>query len=389
MATSAEEASEGYRALKVPEVRRLCQERGLPTEGTKNELIARLETQAEPQVAIESQVQDTPKAPDESQTHDTNQAQAATPAVPAQASEPPATVQPLAGEVSETPATARPAPATSAVANATSASSGTSVELTKDERALRGLLQFCVCSEVRRQSNEEMRLNMKYRELISTCFDVIKDTIPVTAAAVSSTTPVPSDWAGVSTSIAEAKVDSRSPNEHPSSTDAPAKEHDAPRPARSLEGRERLKQQLLAKQQELAQQVQLLRKRAAATVAVSAFVAPVSGTAVTSVQSGPEASAPSTSRLSVPDSSESHEDRERALKRKWEECIDATIETERLQARKDALEELLKKLRAEHEAKREERIRALKLVHQRRDEEAHVLGRARDAVASSDGLRTR
>ncbi|CAE8632153.1 unnamed protein product [Polarella glacialis] len=46
------------------------------------------------------------------------------------------------------------------------------ISLRHDERALRGLLQFFVCADARRLSSEEVPLRLRYRELVTTAFQL-------------------------------------------------------------------------------------------------------------------------------------------------------------------------------------------------------------------------
>jgi len=62
------------------------------------------------------------------------------------------------------------------------------------------------------------------------------------------------------------------------------------------------------------------------------------------------------------------------------------VEVARLEARKAALEELVGRLREDRAAKQQERACALRVVFQRREEEARVLERMKESVASSVGL---
>ena len=55
------------------------------------------------------------------------------------------------------------------------------MELTEDEKVLRGLLQFFLCADARRPSNSDAPLNLKYRDLILTAFEPAvkrKDEVP-------------------------------------------------------------------------------------------------------------------------------------------------------------------------------------------------------------------
>lgn len=290
-----------------------------------------------------------------------------------------------------------------------------SMELSKDERALRALLQFCVCTEGRKKS----LLNMRYRELILSCYaNIQEETTSASSGAVSSSTPAASSGAEVDSTKADAPAVAVSAASEQTNAPASGGSAEVAQPpgaeatpaGSSLEDKERLKQQLKAKQEALAQQVQRLRQKAAAggsipTAGHNAGVVqdlesppPPAGHKAGAVQdlesaappadasTGPFTDSLSGHTLLAPDPSVSQEEREAALKRKWEECVDAAVEVERLEARKAALEELAGRLRAERAAKQQERVQALRLVQQRREEEARLLEKIKTAVATSGGL---
>mmetsp|Transcript_10626 Transcript_10626/g.17855 ORF Transcript_10626/g.17855 Transcript_10626/m.17855 type:complete len:404 (-) Transcript_10626:37-1248(-) len=314
------------------------------------------------------------------------------------------------------------------------------LELSKEEKVLRGLLQYCVCTDAQRKS----LLNMRYRELILSYYDNMQETTSASGDAISSSAPAASSGVeepvGVAPVVATSLQPSAPPNDGHSSSgleadpgrpDAPAvalaaasDQPSAPAsggsaetaqpsgsealPAgSSLEDKERLKQQLKAKQEALAQQVQRLRLKAAAGGSTAAGSlesgAPAAGQKASAVQNldgaAPAAQAPAGGTVTVspaaqgqpaPDSSVSWEEREEALKkclkRKEAECVDAEVEVARLEARKAALEELVGRLREDRAAKQQERACALRVVFQRREEEARVLERMKESVASSVGL---
>lgn len=266
--------------------------------------------------------------------------------------------------------------------------------LTDNERILRGLLQFHICEDARRPSSVEAPLRMKYRDLITVAYDsTCRDNTPRT---------VPGTAEGTTANVAE------------------------------LEKKEMLKRQLLAKQQRLAQEVERLRRQkqlredretqerewegsvieivpadededakskedeaqiidadthrsgappppwplAERPPGVWTAPPPKPGTQKRRRDHGPErAGRARPTKVSKVDRSSETRATETA-------AVAATVEIERLQARKQALEEVNKGLQVELGQLKEKRRRAAEVLEARRKEEATAIERFSAAVAA-------
>merc|ERR1712061_774793 len=82
--------------------------------------------------------------------------------------------------------------------------------------------------------------------------------------------------------------------------------------------------------------------------------------------------------------SETRDERDAALKRKWLDSMEVSFEVERLQAKRKALEDLRSNLRQELAKLKEERIKAVELAALRRNEEAAALSLLRQALSFSE-----
>eukprot|EP00929_Paragymnodinium_shiwhaense_P065333 TRINITY_DN32764_c0_g1_i1.p1 TRINITY_DN32764_c0_g1~~TRINITY_DN32764_c0_g1_i1.p1 ORF type:complete len:557 (+),score=159.31 TRINITY_DN32764_c0_g1_i1:120-1790(+) len=170
---------QGYELLRVPELRSLCKSLQLDEKGSKQELVARLTAHdptcaslpsaavplaAEAAAAIAlSTAGATSSSGTEAASADPvgetpgNRASVTAAAV----QEPPAQLA-GAGEVAPKEAPKLPRPA--------------STELTRDEKILRGMLQFCVCQDARGSGSRPSAappLRMKYRDVVTTIYDIL------------------------------------------------------------------------------------------------------------------------------------------------------------------------------------------------------------------------
>eukprot|EP00747_Dinoflagellata_sp_TGD_P169026 gnl/TRDRNA2_/TRDRNA2_196860_c0_seq1.p1 gnl/TRDRNA2_/TRDRNA2_196860_c0~~gnl/TRDRNA2_/TRDRNA2_196860_c0_seq1.p1 ORF type:complete len:373 (+),score=92.26 gnl/TRDRNA2_/TRDRNA2_196860_c0_seq1:44-1120(+) len=196
-------ADRGYCKLRVPELRGLCEHRGLSNSGFKQALVARLEEQdsgvgppkpgfTEPVTAASAMPKEAPSAEslltrqlpssnaEPGGAHqEANVAEVAEPSAPPSAPDEPRQSE-SDGDV--TLVSVVQAPGASAKAVATSASTG----LSEDEVALRSLLKFFVCSDVQRRASATP-LPLKYHEFVNVAHEVITG-----ASSASSAPPRPS-----------------------------------------------------------------------------------------------------------------------------------------------------------------------------------------------------
>lgn len=248
-------------------------------------------------------------------------------------------------------------------------------ELSKEERALRGLLQFVVCSDARRQPDG---LDLKYREFILAYHSVVTP-----AADHRSDAPIVVDSAVGSTSVAQNKAGM---------------------------SKEQLRAQLIAKQQTLEKELQGLRKKADLASQPITLIDDFddANAIISEVHDAQETLASSvvdgvgTKRLATPNPPPPHTtsrgaatkrpaefassraERESQLRRTFQDVLDAQVDEERIKAKKRAVEELRSGLKKELAVVKEERVKAMKLVAARQKEEAEALERLRQALASCD-----
>jgi hypothetical protein len=284
------------------------------------------------------------------------------------------------------------------------------VELTKEERALRGLLQFYVCADARRQNSETASpLQMRYRELITVGYEVvsnIKEQLPKVVDPNTSGIETSPNGATSSSQI----VSGSSMAEEDVATGCEQGDDDVLPPRSSSNSaaasKAKLKQQLLAKQKSLAKEMQRLRNKQQSVTSSTASVSAGDATAGASPSASDFASSsfatatdnrsvdvsgatmaakppPPPSRIVVTEGT--REEREAALKRKWLDTMEATFETERLQAKKKALTELRTTLREELAKLKEERGKAVELALTRHNEEAAAVAQLRQALNFIEG----
>jgi len=318
------------------------------------------------------------------------------------------------------------------------------VELTKDERALRGLLQFYVCADARRQGGggaAAAPLQMRYRELVALGYEVIQRAPGATAGESKSPEELISErpvstGQGVASPAADAEV-------VPSTGGSLVSQIKVGMSKVSM-SKEQLKKHLIAKKQSLEIEMQRLRRQHALSSQaapptvfpawvddiddetwVDDTVYPAEPVPVdeaydqydltphppqVSVPKPPPPLAPPpgdhrvSKRPSTPKppppllphvSNTAHgikrpaelpvsrTDRESLLRRKWHEVLEAEMEEERLKAKKHGLEELRGKLQKQLGDVRAKRSEAAKLSAERRKEDIAIQARLRQALAAS------
>ena len=170
-----------YGPLRTPELRWLCNQRGLSPYGLKRDLIAQLDEQDGQNVESSSECFASGLEPfreleELAAQLKASPSTAATPKSAAKAKAEP--VQTKAVPPMADPSVPMPAgPMPSLVAPAQAKMPPPSAQgLTSDERALRGLLEFFACSDV--QSTGQNKLfALKYREFVKTVFDFLQSDI--------------------------------------------------------------------------------------------------------------------------------------------------------------------------------------------------------------------
>ncbi|CAE7518375.1 Dnajb9 [Symbiodinium natans] len=229
-------SSEAYRPLRAPELRWLCTQRGLSPYGFKQDLVARLDEQdrqgvessseciaagLEPFRELEELASQYAANPNNLSPVSVNPRVAATPKTAAKAKEPPQTKATPEPAVEATPSAMAPAQAKMPPMPMPMPQPGPAKPLTEDERALRGLLEFFACSDVKGQSK---LFAVKYREFVRTVFDFFQsDTVSgmtgtptsraSTAAAAAVSAAAATTDAILRGNIAEAPDGAANPNE--------------------------------------------------------------------------------------------------------------------------------------------------------------------------------
>jgi len=203
---------DGYGPLRAPELRWLCSQRGLSPYGLKQDLIARLDEQDQQGVVSSSEcfspglepfreleelaqklaanprVAATPKTPAKAKTSGPMLAPMAPmapmapkapvmaptslPVVPARLAPISPTLPVPAGEVPSSPSMPSMGVAPAQAKMPPQPGPGQQ-GLTKDERALRGLLEFFACSDVKNSGGTNL-FACKYRDFVRTVFDVLQ-----------------------------------------------------------------------------------------------------------------------------------------------------------------------------------------------------------------------
>lgn len=206
-------AAEGatYGPLRIPELRWLCQQRGLTPYGRKRELLSRLEEQDQqeevPFVECPAPGLEPFRELEELAAQLAEAKLPATAAATASAVPKVAPAQPKGHPVAPAQAKVPPAlppalpPAVpAAVPSVPTISRPEGVGLSHEERALRSLLEFFACSDVERKGQDAL-FNCKYREFIHSIYHVLQPDLAgaspaattaaaATAAAAACTTDV-------------------------------------------------------------------------------------------------------------------------------------------------------------------------------------------------------